>query len=312
MICKAELKTEREGTIMDIRELQYFLEIAREQNITRAAEKLHISQPPLSRQMHSLEEELGVQLFIRGKRKITLTPEGIFLKERAQQLVELSQKTKQQIQEVGNTIDGMLYIGSVESLASGMMPEWIRSFHEAYPKIRFNWSSGNSDDVLVRLDKGVIDVAVVRAPCNDEKFVCISLGREPWAAFFNRKHPLMQEPELEIELCKLDKEPLIIPARKNREREIAGWFHKRGCEANICYQISPVLNAISLVEYNMGVAVLPESTGDYAAQRGISMKRIIDPVMESEILLAYRKDAFLPEAANQFIRFICGRKNTDS
>ena len=296
---------------MEIRELQYFLEIASEQNITRAAEKLHISQPPLSRQMHALEEELGVQLFIRGKRKITLTPEGIFLKERAQQLVELSQKTKQQIQEVGNTVGGMLYIGSVESLATGMMPKWIRTFHEAYPKIHFNWSSGNSDDVLGRLEKGVIDVAVVRAPCNDEKFACISLGREPWAAFFNKDHPLADEEENEMELCKLDGEPLIIPARKSREREIAGWFHKIGCEANICYQISPVLNAICLVEYNMGVALLPESTGDYAVQRGIRMKRIIAPVMESEILLAYRKGASLTEAAKQFIRFICQRKDAD-
>ena len=296
---------------MDIRELQYFLEIAREQNITRAAEKLHISQPPLSRQMQALEEELGVQLFIRGKRKITLTTEGAFLKERAEQLVELSQKTKRQIQELGDIVGGMLYIGSVESLATGMMPKWIEAFHKQFPKVCFHWSSGNSDDVLERLEKGIIDVAIVRAPCNDEKFTCISLGKEPWAVFFHQEHALARRQGDTVDLCELNGEPLIIPARKSREREIAGWFHKNGYEANICYQISPVLNAVSLVEYNMGAAILPESVNDYAVQKKIGMKRIVNPVMESEILMVYRKFTTLPDAAARFVQFICERKETD-
>lgn len=291
---------------MDIRELTYFLEIAKTENITKAAENLHMSQPPLSRSMQLLEEELGVTLFVRGKRKTTLTQEGIYLREQAQQMVELATKTREQIQEVKNVLNGTLYIGSVESLAAGVIPKWIKIFHDDYPMVHFNWWSGNSDDVLNRLEKGLIDVAIVRAPCNYEKFNCFLVGKEPWSAFINGSNPLAHEAGDTIALQKLEGEDLIIPARKNREKEITGWFHELSLEPKISCAISPVLNAVALVEYNMGIAILPDSAKDYVAGKNIISKKLTSPVKESEILIVWNKYSMLPETADKFIRFIRG------
>lgn len=296
---------------MDIRTLSYFVEIAQSGTITEAANKLHISQPPLSRSMQLLEEELGVQLLIRGKRKVTLTPEGQFLLGRAQQMLALSEKTMQQINELGNKVTGKIYIGSIESISLEIMPALIAGFHELYPEVEFNWWSGNSNDVLDRLSHGLLDFAVVRTPCNNEKFDIVTLYKEPWMVYLSQEHfSKMQEMypgellDETLPLQYLDGVPLIVPSIKTRAEEIRNWFMKREIDPKICCEISPAMNALSLVEAGMGAAILPKAMQGAAASRHILTREIVDPVMESEIILAYHKEMHISTAARKFMEYL--------
>jgi DNA-binding transcriptional LysR family regulator len=256
--------------------------------------------------MQLLEEELGVQLLIRGKRQITLTPEGQFLKKRAEQMITLADKTVEQISGLSGKISGKIYIGSIESLSIGKMPEWIMNFHNKYPDVTFNWWSGNSNDVLERLEHGLVDFAVVRTPCSDEKFVSKSLYKEPWSAYIPNN--LVQEmlnvidfKNGKIPMACLKNMPLIVPSIRTRAQEIREWFAKIDIEPNICCEISPAMNAISLVDSGMGVAILPKSAAHAAKGMNISVFDITEPTKESEIILVYNKDARLSAAANRFI-----------
>jgi DNA-binding transcriptional LysR family regulator len=291
---------------MDIRTLSYFLEVAKVGNISKAADNLHMSQPPLSRSIQLLEEELGVQLLIRGKRQVTLTPEGQFLKKRAEQMITLADKTVEQISGISGKISGKIYIGSIESLSVGKMPEWIVNFHNKYPDVTFNWWSGNSNDVLERLEHGLVDFAVVRTPCSNEKFVSKSLYKEPWSAYI--PNDLVQKmPNVidfkngRIPMACLEDIPLIVPSIRTRSQEIREWFAKIDIVPNICCEISPAMNALSLVDSGMGVAILPKSAAHAAKGMNISVFDITEPAKESEIILVYNKDARLSAAANRFI-----------
>lgn len=315
---------------MDIRTLRYFDEIARAGTISKAAENLHISQPPLSRSMQLLEEELGVPLFIRGKRRITLTPEGQFLRKRAEQMIALADMTLEQIGEMSGKVTGKVYLGSNESISLGMMPRMLMEFHKLYPEVQFHWWSGNSNDVLDRLEHGLLDFAVVRTPCDKEKFQFRSLMREPWMAYLNMDQyeelvkagkitssaTLSEEKTLsgtsgwerssaKISLEGLEGIPLIIPAIKGRAKEISDWFGKRNIEPQICCEISPAMNAIALVEEGMGVAILPQSAESATQGKHIVVCEIINPSMESEIIIASNKNIRLSAAATRFIEYIC-------
>lgn len=178
---------------MDLRTLRYFTVVAQERNITRAAEKLNMSQPPLSSQMRGLEEELGVTLFLRGKRRLELTEEGILLLRRANQILELTEKTRLELQERVNEVSGTLYLGMVEGRAPYLAAEWIAGFQQRYPLVRYNLWNGSSDDVLDRLGRGLADLAIIATPYDNERLGGIPVGGEPWAAILAKDSPLAQE-----------------------------------------------------------------------------------------------------------------------
>ena len=142
---------------MEYRVLKYFLTVAREENITHAAEILHISQPALSRQLMQLEEELGAQLFTRGQRNITLTDAGILLRRRAQEIIDLTEKTEQEFRNGESDLTGTVAIGSGEAESMRTMANMMRQFSELYPKVKFDLYSNNSDFIKERLDKGLLD-----------------------------------------------------------------------------------------------------------------------------------------------------------
>ena len=146
---------------MELRVLQYFLMVAREQNITRAAEALHITQPTLSRQIKDMEEELGKQLFIRGSRKITLTEEGMILRKRAEEILGLVKKTEDEIALSADISEGDIYIGAGETHAVQYLAQGARQLQASYPNIRFHIASGDTTDVLEELDKGLLDFGLL-------------------------------------------------------------------------------------------------------------------------------------------------------
>ena len=176
---------------MEFRLLQYFLAIAREETILKAAESLNVTQPTLSRQMKELEDHLGKQLFIRGNRKITLTEEGILLRQRAEEIVSLVEKTESEIMLFDETLSGEVCIGSGETLGIEIVCKAIQRVQEDYPRIQFHLFSGNEQDVTDRLEKGLIDFGMIIEPANIYKYNHLSLPyQDLWGIYIKKDHPL--------------------------------------------------------------------------------------------------------------------------
>ena len=209
---------------MDVKTLRYFLAVAQEGTITRAAETLRIAQPPLSRQMQLLEEELGVTLFVRGKRNISLTEEGIFLKQQAEEIIGLLEKTQNQLGKIKTSTHGTISLGVTETCGASTLPALVDPFHRQYPNIRYNIWCGNGDEVREKLEKGLVDVGLVREPFNTEPYDRIFLKKEAWIALMSVNHPLAATTTDTIELGQLTGEPLIIPSRLRLQNEISHWF----------------------------------------------------------------------------------------
>lgn len=289
---------------MDIRIIRYFLEVAKEQNITRAAENLHMAQPPLTRQIHQLEEELGVELFDRSRRRMDLTEEGELLQRRGEQILELVEKTKEELREYRNTVRGTLYIGSVEGQAPYLLSQWIAQFQKQYPKVCYNLWNGSSDDVISRLRKGLCDLALIVEPFDNEKLESLEVGAEPWVAMIPESHPLAEAGKDSIELSQLQEYPLIIPSRKSRTQEIKGWFGKIGLEPKILCEISHYLNAYELVRQGVGIAIFPASTGVTLDNSSVVSRSIVNPEHIANYVLVWDKNRKPSPLAQRFIERI--------
>lgn len=245
---------------MDLRTLRYFTVAAQELNITRAAQKLHMSQPPLSHQLRLLEEELGAPLFVRGKRRLQLTEEGAALLRRANELLDLAEKARQEIREMKNGIAGTLDLGMVEGRAPFLCARWIAGFRDEFPLVRYRLWNGSSDDVLDRLQKGLADLAVIAAPYDTEHLDGFVVGEEPWVAILPRANPLAALPGDSIPLARLVGQPLIVPSRRSRIQAIRQWFGEIGAEPEILCEMSNYLDAVALTEQGVGVSIFPQTT----------------------------------------------------
>ena len=169
---------------MELRTLKYFLVVAREENITKAAALLHVTQPTLSRQMMQLEEELGVQLFTRSSHNIILTEQGMLLKRRAQELVSLAEKTKQELAQQ-QILNGEVAIGSGEYRSSVLLAQILAQFHKQHPQVRYEIFSGNSDDIKERIERGLLDVGFLLEPVDVSKYEFVRIPiREEWFFIF--------------------------------------------------------------------------------------------------------------------------------
>ena len=178
---------------MDIRVLQYFLAVAREESITKAAESLHMTQPPLSRQLKDLEDEVGKQLLIRGSKKVTLTEDGLLLRKRAEEIVALMEKTKAEISSSDANISGDIYIGSGETDAVSVIANAARDLQNTYPLIRYHIYSGDAAHITERLDKGLIDFGLLVEPVDMTKYDHIRLPvRDIWGVLMPADSPLAQ------------------------------------------------------------------------------------------------------------------------
>lgn len=208
---------------MEIRVLRYFLTVTREQNITKAAEVLHITQPTLSRQLTELEEYLGVKLFVRGHRKITLTEAGILLRRRAEEIVELADKTEREFGEEGEDVSGLVSIGSAESMAARILPELLESFSQKYPQVQYELYSGNADLIKERIDKGLIDIGLLLEPVDIEKYDFIRLKqKERWGIIMRADSPLAAKDA--VEASDLKHLPLSNVKRTVLQNELSSWF----------------------------------------------------------------------------------------
>ena len=288
---------------MDIKILKYFLAVAREGTITRAAEKLSIAQPPLSRHMQLLEEELGVTLFVRGKRRIRLTEEGIFLKQQAEEIITLMEKTENQLSKIKTNTHGTIALGVTETSGASILSSLIGAFHRQYPYIRYNIVGGSVDEVKEKLEKGLVDMGLVRDPFDTETYESIFWKTESWIALLSRDHPLARAASGTVELRQLAGESLIIPARPQLQNEIHNWFNLLSEERNIFCLYNTLSCVVPMVEDNIGIAICPESAQYTTNPQKLAYLKIIRPEHSSNLMLVRRRHQLLPTATECFWDF---------
>ena len=179
---------------MELRVLNYFLTVAREGGLTGASEVLHVTQPTMSRQIQELEEELGQKLFIRTTRSMVLTPEGMLLRKRAEEILEMAERTKAEFSSMGSAVAGDVFIGSGETFALKKVTDLMAQIREDHPGIRFQIYSGNAEDVMERLEKGLLDFGVLVEPVDVSRYNSLRLpAKDTWGLILRRDHPLAQK-----------------------------------------------------------------------------------------------------------------------
>ncbi len=287
---------------MELRVLQYFLAVAREQNISSAAESLHLSQPTLSTQLKALEEELGKQLLIRGtkgSRKVLLTEEGMLLRKRAEEILELVRMTEREISLSDEVIAGDVYIGTGESDMIRIFARAAKRIQEKYPDIHFHILSGNSAFVKEHLDRGLIDFGVVYSPVDTTVYSSIKVPiRDTWGVLMRKDSPLAQEDVIQPQ--DLWDKPLILSAQKTDAWPMSSWFGQDITRLNIVATYNLVFNASLLVEEGLGYAVCFDKLINVSGDSKLCF-RPLSPKMEAEASIIWKRYQLLSKAAQKFM-----------
>lgn len=289
---------------MELRHIRYFLAVADEMNFTKAAAKLNIAQPPLSRQIQDLEAELGVKLFNRKPHLLELTEEGVFFKEYANRVIHIVERATDDIREMHDGLQGMLYLASVEGHGPHMFAQWISAFSKAYPRVEYNLWNGSTDDVVNRISKGLCEFGIITEPYNGEGLEAIQIYKEPWVAIISKEHPLATKKKETLTFRELAPYDLIIPNRQARTPEIKKWFTTAGCEAKIKCKIAHTLSAYELTKQGVGIAIYPESIKDSIDKTEVCTKRLTKPDVYASYLLVWDKNRPLSKVANEFLNMV--------
>lgn len=289
---------------MELRHIRYFLVLAEEKNFTKAADRLMMAQPPLSRQIRDLEEELGAELFLRSSRGVTLTEAGEKFRQYAMQIEHLSNQSVEVIKEMNKGLQGTLYLASVDGQAPHLISNWIAGFHNIYPNVEFNLWSGNSDDVLKRLKEGLCDLALIVGPYDQESLECMFVYEEPWIAMIPATNPLANIGGNEIALEALADYELIIPSRHSRLQEITGWFAAKGVKPKVVCRMAHIINAFELTEQNVGIAIYPAAAGAYADKDRVVVKNIVEPKVSASYYLANSVNKEMSLVAKEFWKYV--------
>lgn len=287
---------------MDLRTLQYFVTVAEELNITRAAEKLHMSQPPLSIQIKSLEAELDTELFIRGKRHLKLTESGQLLYRRAKDILSMAERSKAEILSMGEGIRGTISIGLVEGMAPDIAAEWFAGFRKQHPNVRFRILDGSTDDLLEKLRSGIVSLAVITSPCDHSLLHSFHVGEEKMAALMSRSHPLAQINDRKVRVADLIGENLIVPSRRALIETIYRWFRSVNAEPKIVCEMDSYLDAAALAGRGVGISIYPRTA--YIPNDSLVFKEIAGKDKKMEYLFVWRKGHTLPVIEEKFIDFV--------
>lgn len=240
--------------MIETRLLQYFLTVARELNITKAAETLHITQPTLSKQMMDLEQQLGKQLFIRGKRKLTLTEEGEYLRDRAREILELLDNTEAAFHTEEQALRGHITIGCGETIAMDRIAEILAEFHQQHPQVQFHTHSGDADMILERLDKGLVDMGLLLGPIRQEKYDYLNIHRKDiYGLLMPSDCPLARQEAINIDQLKTL--PMIMAEQTFFGHQDLEWFGADYSVLNVAATYNLIYNATFLVERGIGYAL---------------------------------------------------------
>lgn len=285
---------------MELRVLQYFLAVAREENITKAASLFHITQPTLSRQLMQMEKELGVKLFRRGKHNILLTEDGMLLRRRAQEIVDLAEKTAKELRHGEEAVSGEISIGCGETRNMKLLSEMMASFQKKYPDVSFEIYTAIADEVKERLEHGVLDMGLLLEPVEISRYHYVRMPlKEKWQALMRKDSQLAEKPRITPE--DLAGVPLIIAKRQSVRNELEHWFGygreklKIASTCNLSHY-----NQSIMVESGIGVALVME----FSCNTDTLCLRPFEPELASGCVLVWKKNITLSPVMQRFIEYV--------
>lgn len=284
---------------MDIRILQYFLTVAREESITKAAERLHMTQPPLSRQLKDLEEELGKQLLIRGNKKVTLTEDGMLLRKRAEELIDLMEKTKTELTSSNENINGDIHIGCGETEAISFLAQAAWDLKQQHPFIHYHIYSGDAERVMERLDKGLIDFGLLVGPVDVNRYDYIRLPlKDTWGVLMRKDSPLAEKESIIAE--DLWDKPLIISHQTSINSEMFSWLKTDISKLNIVATYDLVYNASLFVKKGFGYVIALDKLINTTGNSTLCFRPLY-PALEAGLCIVWKKYQVFSKASNAFL-----------
>lgn len=287
---------------MEIRVLRYFLTVVREESITKAAEVLHITQPTLSRQLSQMEEEVGVKLFNRGSRRITLTNEGILLRRRAEEILQLVDKTEKELIEQEEQVEGKISIGCGEIAAVQVLSNLIKMFREKYPQVTFDIFTATADLVKEQMDKGLLDIGLLLEPVDMEKYDFIRLDvKEKWVVLMRPDSPLAKKKSITAK--DLSELPLILPRRMNVQSELASWFGNYYDDLNVAFTSNLSTNSAVMVTGGLAYSLVIEGSVPFWDRSKVTY-RPLEPPLTATSVLAWKRGQPFSLASAKFIEHI--------
>lgn len=287
---------------MEIRVLKYFLAVAQEESISKAAEVLNITQPTLSRQLMDLEKELKTKLLVRGKRnkKVILTDDGKVLKARAQEIVELANKTESEFLFDEKNLTGDIYIGGGETEAMRIIARTVKKLYEIYPNIKYHLYSGNGEDVREKLDKGLLDFGLFIEPIDKKEYGFIQLNEKDRWGLLMRKDSFLSGKEY-IEPNDMRNIPIFTSRQYLVRNLISGWLGFDFEKLNIIGSYNLLFNASIMVEEGLGYALCIDRLINLTGNSKLCFKPL-KPSLEAGILIAWKKNQPLSKCAKIFLQ----------
>lgn len=287
---------------MEIRVLRYFLTVVREESITKAAEVLHITQPTLSRQLAQMEETMGVRLFIRGTRKIALTNEGMLLRRRAEEILELVDKTERELVEQEEELEGVVSIGGGDLKAMQLLPEIVERFREKYPKVTFELYTATADHIKDRIDRGLTDIGILLEPISIDKYDFIRLNqKEKWVVSMHPDDPLAKKPYVTAD--DLIDVPLILPHRLNVQSELANWFGNSYEKLNVAFKSNLPTSSSLMVCSRLAYAITVTGSIELWDKEKITYRPLY-PELTATSVMAWKRHQPFGKAAEKFIEHL--------
>lgn len=284
---------------MELRVLQYFLAVAREQSLLGASEYLHLSQPTLSRQLKELENELGKQLFIRGNRRITLTEEGMILRKRAEEIMQLVKKTEDEITLADQSISGDIFIGAAETNAVRFISRAEKNIQLNYPNVHFHIQSGDKITITENLDKGLNDFGLVFGEVDSSKFDSLEIPYEDtWGVLMKCDSHLAEKEQ--IEASDLWNLPLILSRQETMDAALLPWFQKRHEELNIIGTYNLLFNGSLMVSEGLGYAVCLDHIINVSGNSDLCFRPLY-PRVQSKTKIIWKKYQIFSKAADKLL-----------
>lgn len=288
---------------MEIRVLKYFLTVAEIGNITKAANSMHLTQPTLSRQLQDLERELGQKLFVRGSKSVTLTPEGMVLRRRAQEIMELVEKTENEFFSIKDDVSGDIFIGAGETKTIKLIADVMKTLQKKYQKIKFHIVSGDSEDLSEKLDKGILDFCIFIEPFVPDKYNYINLSeKDTWGILLRQDDPLAKKESIKVEdIINL---PILISRqaiKKSFENNpILDWFGDNFDKMHIAGTYNLLYNAAIMTENEIGYALGLDRLIADTLNSPLTF-RPLNPKLQVCVSIAWKKNQVFPKAAKLFL-----------
>lgn len=285
---------------MDIRFLRYFLAVAREENISKAAEHLHVTQPTLSRQIAQAEEKMGVKFFERGTRKVTLTHDGLLLRRRAEEILELVDKTEQELIRQNTDLEGTISIGCGDLGAVELLPKLIRPFQEKYPHVRFELYTATAEHVKERMDRGLMDIGLLLGPLNLEKYDAVQVpALEEWVVAMPADSPLKEKETISPQ--DLHSLPLILPPRIREDSELARWFGSLYPRLRVLFTSNLPSTGLVMVSRGLAYSLIIKGSVAYWNPEKIIF-RPLRPALTTPSFLAWKRRQPVSPAVEKFLQ----------